>query len=241
MLHKIFGIRTSRIFMIDEKGISKEAFEEIETLGKRIIFPLDLTDLRLRVGPKCKEIIDTLINSHKKVLILTNSRFEATSIQKFLISRGIRTLLYSNPDDGRFFAKEIESGALICANRYLGLDFPEKTCQIEVIVRLPSIWDTVDAFESSVLNNSYYVEQRVANRLIQSLGRCNRLITDQAAYYILDSKIIPRLTGEGQYLRYFPRNLYAELMVGYLLSEGGDVAKAIDYGQKGFFGVEDSI
>ena len=240
LLHKIFGIRTSRIFMVDEKSISEEAFEEIETLGARLIFPLDLTDLKIRAGDKCKEIIRALIGYHNKVLILTNSKYESVSIQKYLDSKGIRTILYSNPDDGHYFAYKVKSGALVCPNRYLGLDFPGKSCQVEVIVRLPSIWDSVDAFQLSVLNNSYYVEQRIANRLIQSLGRCNRLVTDEAAYYILDSRILSRIAGEEQYLRYFPRNLYAELMSGYILSEGGNITKAIDYGQKSFFGVEDS-
>jgi len=239
LLHKIFGIRASRIFMIDENDISTDAFEEIETLGKRLIFPLDLTDLRIRISDKCKDIVGTLIGHHGKVLVLTNSTFEAISIQKYLISKGIATILYSHPDDGHRFAHNIGSGALICPNRYLGLDFPGKTCQIEVIVRLPSVWDSVDAFQLSILNNSYYVEQRTANRLIQSLGRCNRLVTDEAEYYILDSRILSRIAGEEQYLHYFPRNLHAELMCGYILSEGGNVIKAIEYGQKSFFGVKD--
>lgn len=239
LLHKTFGIGKSRIFLIDESQISEQAFKEIQTLGKRLVFPLDLSELRIQERERCKEIIETLAKSHKKVLVLTNSKFEADSIQKYLAAKGVRTVPYSNPDDGRYFAQEVESGALICANRYLGLDFPGKTCQVEVIVRLPSIWDTVDAFQLSVLNNSYYVEQRVANRLIQSLGRCNRLVNDEALYYILDSRILSRIAGEEQYLRYFPQNLFSELMTGYVLSEGGNVAKAIAYGEKSFFGIED--
>jgi hypothetical protein len=239
LLHKIFGIGKTTIRLIDEKCISKDAFKEIETLGKRIIFPLDLTDLTIRVDDERKKIIKTLYDNHKKVLVLTNSKYQSESIQKFLQSKGIKTILYENPDDGLFFAHNINDGVLICPNRYLGLDFPDKTCQIEVIVQLPSIWDSVDAFQMTVLDNTYYVEQRIAHRLIQSFGRCNRLTTDEAAYYILDSRILSRIVGEEQYIRYFPPNVYAELMSGYILSEAGNVDKAVAYGNNSFFGVDD--
>lgn len=240
LLHKIFGIRTSKIVLMDENQLTKEAAEEIKTLGKRLIFPLDLAELSAGLDAKYKEIVERLVKEHNKVLVLTNSNYEADSIGSYLVSKGIRTITYSNPEDGQFFARDVASGVLICPNRYLGLDFPGKSCQVEVIVRLPSIWDTVDAFHLSVLNDSYYVEQRIANRLIQSLGRCNRLPTDEAIYYILDSRILSRIAGEEQYLRHFPQNLYGELLTGYTLSEGGDATKAIEYGRTSFFGKKDS-
>lgn len=237
LLHKIFGIRTSKIILIDERQLTKEAFEEIKTLGKRLIFPLELSELKGR--EQNKEIVETLVGDHKKVLVLTNSKYDATSISNYLLSKQIRTITYSNPEDGQFFAKDVDTGVLICPNRYLGLDFPGGSCRIEVIVRLPAIWDTIDAFQLSVLNDTYYVEQRIANRLVQSLGRCNRLPADEALYFILDPRILSRIAGEEQYLRYFPQNLYSELLTGYTLSEGGDVTKAIEYGKTSFFGKKD--
>jgi hypothetical protein len=71
------------------------------------------------------------------------------------------------------------------------------------------------------------------------LGRCNRLPADEALYYILDPRILSRIAGEEQYLRHFPQNLYAELLTGYTLSEGGDATKAIEYGKTSFFGKKD--
>ena len=240
LLHKIFGIAKSQIHMIDEETISPEASKEIQTMGKRLIFPLDQMDLGTKVGTKCLNAILTLVKLHKKVLVLANSYYDTERIQKFLAYQQIPVLVYRTSGDSEYFAHKMDRGVLLCANRYLGLDFPGNTCQVEVVVRLPAIWDSIDAFQATVLNNNFYVEQRIGNRLTQSFGRCNRLATDETLCYVLDSRIMARLTGEEQYLRYFPRIMYAELLTGYALSQGGDLGKAIEYGEKLFFGINDS-
>jgi hypothetical protein len=239
LLHKIFGIGRSQIHMIDEKSISQEAFEEIETMGKRLIFPLDQTDLGVRVSKKSLDIILRLVKNHKKVLVLANSFFDTENIRAFLESQGIPVLICKNAGDSEHFAQKMDCGTLLCANRYLGLDFPGKTCKVEVIVRLPAIWDSVDAFQLSILGNNFYAEQRIGNRLTQSFGRCNRLEKDEALYFVLDSRILARFTGNDQYLRYLPRNMYSELMTGYALSQGGIIEHALEYGEKHFFGVDE--
>lgn len=235
LLHRVFGIKDT-IFMINEDALSKVAYDEIATMGKRLIFPLYGAELEQGAG---KEIIWNLATSHSKLLVLANSNNEAQIIQKYLLAKAAPTLLYKNSDDGYHFAYNMKSGVLICANRYFGLDFPGDTCKVAVIVKLPAIWDTVDAFQFTILNNSLYMEQRIGYRLTQSLGRCNRLLTDEALYYIFDSRILSRLTGVEQYLRYLPRNMYAELVTGYYLSEGGLIDPAIEYGKKSFFGKKD--
>lgn len=235
LLHKIFGVK-DQIFILDENSLSKEAYDEIETMGKRLIFPLHGADLKKGTG---KEIIHALVELYNKLLVLSNSYDDADIVRKYLEAKGIPTLIYRTSDDCHHFAYQMKSGVLICANRYFGLDFPGETCQVAVIVRLPAIWDNVDAFQFSVLNNSSYMEQRIGNRLTQSLGRCNRLVTDETLYYVLDSRLLSRLAGEEQYLRYLPRNMYAELLTGYYLSEGGLARPAIEYGRSSFFDKKD--
>jgi len=235
LLHKIFGTK-EQIFMIDEDSLSKEAYDEIATMGKRLVFPLYGAELKEGAG---KEILLNLASLHNKLLVLANSSYEADIVQKYLKAKNVPTLIYRTSDDCYHFAYNMKSGVLICANRYFGLDFPGETCQVAVIVRLPAIWDTVDAFQYAVLNNSLYIEQRIGNRLTQSLGRCNRLLPDEALYYVFDSRILSRLTGEEQYLRYLPRNMYAEFVTGYYLSEGGLIDPAIEYGKSSFFGKKD--
>lgn len=237
LLHKIFGIK-NEIYKIDEEMLSKEAYNEIATMGKRLIFPLNGAELKDN-GAGNRVILD-LYGSHRKVLVLANSNFEAQNLQKFLSSKTVPTIIYKISDDAYRFAYDMTEGVLICANRYIGLDFPGETCKVAVIVKLPAIWDSVDAFQFTILNNELYMEQRIGYRLTQSLGRCNRLITDEALYYIFDSRILSRLTGVEQYLRYLPRNMYAELITGYYISEGGLIEPALEYGRSSFFGKHDS-
>jgi hypothetical protein len=237
LLHKIFGIK-SEIYKIDEDMLSKEAYDEIATMGKRLIFPL--YGAELEGGGAGKRIIWDLYELHKKVLVLANSNFEAQSIQKFLLSKSVPTMIYRNSDDAQHFAYNMKTGVLVCANRYFGLDFPGETCKVAVVIKLPAIWDSVDAFQFTILDNELYKEQRIGYRLTQSLGRCNRLLTDEALYYIFDPRILSRFTGAEQYLRYLPRNMYGELLTGYYLSEGGLIEPALEYGKNSFFGKKDA-
>lgn len=237
LLHKIFGIK-NEIYKIDEEMLSNEAYNEIATMGKRLIFPLYGAEMENK-GAGNRIILD-LYQSHKKVLVLANSSVEAQNLQKFLLSKSVPTIIYKISDNAYRFAYDMAAGVLICANRYIGLDFPGETCKVAVVVKLPAIWDPVDAFQFTILNNGLYMEQRIGYRLTQSLGRCNRLLTDEALYYIFDSRILSRLTGVEQYLRYLPRNMYAELVTGYYLSEGGLIEPALEYGRSSFFGKHDN-
>ncbi len=239
LLHKIFGIRRYQVHMVDERALTAETLNQTETMGKRLIFPLDQTELGARVSQKCLDLIVRLIDAHKKVLILANSFYDTLAIKAFLDYKQVPTLIFKTENDSEYFANKMSSGVLLCANRYLGLDFPGETCKVEVVVRLPAIWDSIDAFQQTVLRNDLYADQRIGNRLIQSFGRCNRLENDEALYYILDSRILARFTGNEGFLRYMPRNMYAELMTGYALSQGGNIEQALDYGIKSFFGKKD--
>jgi hypothetical protein len=237
LLQKMFGIR-SDIAILDESALSREAFQEIETLGKRLIFPIDQAGLGERVSSVSLGMILELFSIKRKLLILVNSVSDARSIFNFLTKEGISTTFYTSSEDSERFAKSSE-GVLVCANRYFGLDFPGDACKVAVIVRLPMIWDSIDNFQFSTIGNAIYSEQRIGNRLTQSFGRCNRLITDEALYFILDPRVISRITGEEQYLSYLPRSMFAELMVGYYVSEGGNLSRAMDYGKNWFFGKAD--
>jgi len=236
LLHKIYGI-SKTIIMMDEKTISDKAYLEIETIGKRLIFPISLDPLYQSVDAISLDATLQLTKMHKKSLILVNSTRHANQIRHYLEANSITAQLYQSEEDSRSFSEK-ENGALICANRYFGLDFPSDTCTLGIIIKLPVVWDSIDAFQLTVLKNSSYIEQRIGNRLTQALGRCNRLIGDEALYYILDSRLLATITGDPQYLRYLPRNIYAEMMAGYYISLG-DIEEAIKYGKNSFFGIDD--
>jgi len=239
MLHKSMGVAKTRINLLSENDLSKEAFEELETVGRRLIFPLEETDLSRGINKKCLEIIESLQQTHGKLLVMANTSIDAHSILKYLNTKGIPALLYKGYEESEKFSRDMKSGVLICANRYFGLDFPGQTCKVGVVVRLPRVFDSVDAFQTSVLLNESYAEEKTASRLIQSFGRCNRLVGDEALYYLLDPRILPRLTGKPKFLRYFPRQMWAEMSAGYFMSEGGGIYQALEFGKSMFFGADD--
>jgi len=236
LLHKIFGIDKTEIFMLDENKLSKEAYNSIETMGKRLIFPVTQEASYKSIDIKSLNAIIELVKIHKKVLVMVNSLREARQISNTFENEGIPYFIYRGSDDGTHFAINVTFGALVCANRYFGLDFPGESCNIGVIVKLPLIWDSMDRFHLTILNDTEYGNERLGNRLTQALGRCNRLEDDESLYYILDSKIISKLI-DPSYHKYFPRNIYTEMMAGFMLCEG-ELEKAISFGSSKFFGIK---
>ncbi len=237
-LRRAFGIRGGSLSLLTEESLSPKATAQMEKFGRRLILPVDITT-------PGEEILDTAVNAvrqiltvHGKVLVLANSKFVARAIQNDLSANNIANIFYRRFEDGEKF-KVMEAGALVCANRYVGLDFPGGTCKVACIVTLPMFLEPLDMFQYSTLNNYRFIEQKLANRLTQAFGRCNRLETDEAIYYILDPRILARFTGEELYFRYFPSRIHAETYAGFFVSEGGSFQTAMEYAKTRFFGKMD--
>jgi hypothetical protein len=213
LLHKIFGIDEAEINMLDESKLNKETYESIKTMGSRLIFPLSQEYAYKSISVEGLNGIKELYNIHNKILIMVNSNEESRQIINFLTRENIPYILYKSADDGFTFGYETTHGCLICVNRFLGLDFPGDTCKVGVIAKLPLIWDSMDRFQISILNNDDYKEERLGNRLVQALGRLNRLETDESIYYILDSAILNKIINP-IYHEYYPVNIFSEIMAG---------------------------
>jgi hypothetical protein len=237
-LHRSFGIRELSISLLTENRLSLEANLEMEKFGRRLILPVDISKLGVDPIDSIKKAVKEIVYLHRKVLVLANSKFVAHSIQTILSEAQIPHIFYRRFEDGEKF-KSMNEGVLICANRYVGLDFPGGTCKVTCIVTLPMFLEPLDMFQYSVLNNYPYAEQKLANRLTQAFGRCNRLESDQAVYYVLDPRILARFTGEELYFRYFPARIHAEIYTGFYLSEGGSFQTATEYAKTRFFGTTD--
>jgi len=239
LLHKSFGIRESSISLLTENELSAEANLEAESFGRRLILPVDVSAFGGEPFENLVRAVVSICKLHGKVLVLANSKATSRVIQTALTNEQIPHLFYRTFQDGERF-KTMTSGVLVCANRYVGLDFPGGTCKVAIIVTLPMFLEPFDMFQYSVLNNYPYIEQKVANRLTQAFGRCNRLENDEAIYYVLDPRFLSRFTGEEQYFRYLPRRIYAETYTGYFLSELGSFDPATVYAKNRFFGVRDA-
>ena len=238
LLHKSFGIRKSIIHLIKEEDLSDAARDAMEKFGRRLILPVDIRSLEKHITDAILQGIMSIVKTHKKALVLANSKATARTIINILNKYAVPVLFYQKFENGEEF-KAMPEGVLVCANRYVGLDFAGGTCKVCCIVNLPMFLEPLDMFHYSVLANYSYIEQKVANRLVQAFGRCNRLETDEAIYFMLDPRILARFTGEEQYFNYFPRRIHAETYTGFYMSEEGTPASAFGYAESKFFGIKD--
>ena len=195
LLQKSLGIYKTPVRIIAEEQLTAKAQKEMDDFGKRLILPIDTTSLVSAPGQLPFETIASLTSMHGKMLVLANSKQVSRAIQSYTRAAGIETLYYRGYDDAERF-KAMKSGVLVCANRYIGLDFPGQSVRACCIVTLPIYLEPADAFYDQVLFDAKLIQYKIANRLTQAFGRCNRLETDEAVYYILDSRILARFTGE---------------------------------------------
>lgn len=240
LLQKSFGIRKSKIDLIREEDISEEARKELEGFGRRLILPVDTSNLVKRPGDLPLEFAESLVSIDGKLLLFANSTMAADRAVEYFEKKNIKVVRYEYNDDAERF-KSQSNGVLVCANRYIGLDFPGGTAKICCVLQLPMYLEAADIFHFQVLFNRELIQQKIANRLVQAFGRCNRLQDDEAIYFILDPRILARFTGEEQYLAYFPRRIRAEMYAGFYVSEDGSPSAAFEYARSKFFGKKDPL
>ncbi|MGB5447057.1 MAG: hypothetical protein WBM99_16310, partial [Psychromonas sp.] len=122
-----------------------------------------------------KKIIDT-----NKVLILTPNNYQATQWsdigslpnRKEIIA-AVTAFKNSNGDD-----------KLILAGRYDGIDLPGDTCRYMVLDGLPSGTSLFDKYLWSALNLSNTLRSIIGCRIVQSLGRISRGMSDYGVVLI---------------------------------------------------------
>jgi hypothetical protein len=78
------------------------------------------------------------------------------------------------------------SGQLVCAGRYDGMDFPGDSCRVEILPELPVATSDLEEFVSAYLRDAAFAQGRLAQRVAQALGRCNRNEADRAVYLLWD-------------------------------------------------------
>ncbi|HUJ09385.1 MAG TPA: helicase C-terminal domain-containing protein [Verrucomicrobiae bacterium] len=106
--------------------------------------------------------------------------------------------------------KSAKSGHLFVAGRFDGMDFEGKECRLVVVPKLPRAINLEEEFLCAYLRDAKFMLERMNQRIIQALGRCNRDESDYAIYFLVDQKFVTHF-GRESHRRGIPPNIMAEI------------------------------
>ena len=130
-------------------------------------------------------------------------------------------------DAVRAFRDKQDAACLVLAARYDGMDLPGDTCRMLVIDDLPSGLNSMERYLWEQLGQTKVLRSTVASRVVQSLGRISRGMSDHGVVVLTGDRLVDWLT--------LPRNrsllppfLQRQLAVGTRISRDGDAASFPD-------------
>jgi len=118
---------------------------------------------------------------------------------------------------------ETEPAALLLANRYDGIDLPDKQCRLIVLSTLPTYGHQQERFLYSTLGATQVLTERIRTRVIQGAGRATRNRQDFAAVILRGEDLLQFIQREEA-----RREMRPELQVELELGEYYSRENAID-------------
>ncbi len=185
-----------------------------QTYGRRLLVlnPDDSADLPWRLG----KVIYAALRIQPKSVWLCASRTEVERYRA-VISSWLEANKIPGPCwqlSGR--GEEIEqfksapAGHLFVAGRFDGMDFSADQCRLIVLATQPRAINSQEAFATDYLRDAGFMMQRLNQRIIQALGRCNRADDDYGVYILADRRFVTHFSQEDR-RRGLPANIQAEI------------------------------
>jgi hypothetical protein len=163
------------------------------------------------------EVIETALEAHPKCLWLCVSKLHADTAQQELLewleARGIDpgyvASLSSDGDELTIF-KDAVRGHLFVAGRFDGMDFSGDECRLVAFPRMPAAINLQEEFFGAYLRDATFMLQRLNQRVLQGLGRCNRAEDDFAVYFLGDPRFAVHF-GKDSHRHGLPAGILPEL------------------------------
>ena len=201
---------------IKKVSVSQEDAES--TFGRRLLLlnHLDEDAMPQRLGVA----ILTALRIHPKSVWLCSSVDAASKFQKTVMEWLEENQLAGHPswiltpegDEIEAF-KQSAAGHLFVGGRFDGMDFNGDECRMVILTTLPRAINTQEEFISAYLRDSGFMRERLNQRVVQALGRCNRDNGDYAVYALADRRFATHF-GLDSNKSDLPRNIVAELDMG---------------------------
>ena len=208
---------------IEKVPVSQEDAES--TFGRRLLLlnHLDEGAMPQRLGMA----ILTALKIHPKSVWLCSSVDAASRFQETVMEWLEENQLAGHPswiltpegDEIEDF-KQSATGHLFVGGRFDGMDFNGDECRMVILTTLPRAINTQEEFISAYLRDSGFMRERLNQRVVQALGRCNRDIGDYAVYALADRRFATHF-GLDSNKSDLPRNIVAELDMGQDAAEVG--------------------
>lgn len=132
-------------------------------------------------------LILELAREGHRVAWLCSSHFEADQVEGTIGRLRLATFRLRPGDDTALEAwRRSDTGHLIAAGRFDGLDFAGDVCRLVVIPSVPAASSEFERFVVAYLGDASFMRHRIGQRVTQALGRANRLPSDWAVYFGLD-------------------------------------------------------
>ena len=188
------------------------------TFGRRLLLMnrLDEGNIPQRLGAA----ILTAIKIHPKSVWLCSSVDIAAKFKKIVMEWLEENQVVGHPswiltpegDEIQNF-KQSATGHLFVGGRFDGMDFNGDECRMVILTTLPRAINTQEEFISAYLRDSGFMRERLNQRVVQALGRCNRDDGDFAVYALADRRFATYFGLESTKAD-LPRNIVAELDKG---------------------------
>ena len=162
-----------------------------------------------------------------KALVIAPSNAELDRFSQNAVPEGMLEIRSGDADQDYDAFSNADSGLLLLANRYDGIDLPDEVCRLIVLSGLPAATHLQERFLYHRLRARRVLAERIRTRLTQGAGRCTRNPQDFAAVIMRGDALVD-FCARDENRRTLHPELQAEFAFGLDNSEdGGDLIELL--------------
>jgi hypothetical protein len=229
--HRAFADANQRIYMsatLGQGGELERAFgiEQIDRLpvpagwdehgsGRRFfLFP------NASLEPDAVDgVVSQALDRAGKALVITPSNAELDRVVANVMPPGMPQIRSGDAENDYATFSAAQSGVLLMANRYDGIDLPDEVCRLIVLSGLPAATHLQERFLYDRLRARRVLSERIRTRLTQGAGRCTRNPQDFSAVIMRGEGLVD-FCARDENRRALHPELQAEFAFGLDNSEG---------------------
>jgi Helicase C-terminal domain len=164
-----------------------------------------------------------------RALVLAPSRAEVERFEARCLPDGVVHVRAPQVEHDFAAFTDQERAVLLLANRYDGIDLPDKRCRLIVLTGLPAATHLQERFLYERLKARRVLAERIRTRIVQGAGRCTRNPQDYAAVIVRGERLVD-FCARTEHVSAMHPELQAEFAFGFDNCEdpGADLVELLD-------------